>query len=160
MTKKLDELFGMTEETAKKLEESKDLVVVDSNHIADNIVDQDRAILDLSEVAQHSTDMDTLATTAMDGYEIIIELAENAEPNQTARLLEVAATMMKNAIDAKNSKVKARHKAAELLLKRRVVENNEELDDASVIDEEETVSGDRNKILDMITGKNQDKEQD
>lgn len=158
MTKKLDELFGMAEESSKKLEESTDLVVVDNNNAVDNIPDADQAILDLSEVRQHEMDMDTIATTAMDGYEAIIELAENAEPNQTARLLEVAATMLKNAIDAKNSKVRARHKAAELLLKKKVVESNEELEDAEVVENDNTVSGDRNKILDMINGKNEDKE--
>jgi len=150
MTKKLDKLFGMTEETAKKLEETKDLVVVDQANVAEDILDTDQAVLDLSEVNQHELDMDKLAQTAMDGYEAIIELSQNSEPKDTSRLLEVAATMLKNAIDAKNSKVRARHKAAELLLKKKLVDNKEEMEDADVIEEEGTITGDRNRILAVI----------
>lgn len=158
MTKKLDDLYNMSEQATKKLEETKDIVVVDETNAADAILDTEQAVLDLSEVNQHELDMDKLAQTAMDGYEDIIELAQNAEPKDTSRLLEVAATMLKNAIDAKNSKVRARHKAAELLLKKKLVDSKDEMDDADVIEDEGTVMGDRNKILDIIQKNEQNKE--
>lgn len=157
MTKKLDDLYGVSEEAAKKLEETKDLVVVDQNNAAADIKDLDQAVLDLSEVHQHELDMDKLAVTAMDGYEAIIELAENSEPKDTSRLLEVAAKMLSNAIEAKNSKVKARHKAAELLMKKKEADNNQELDEADVIDDNGGVVGDRNKILEIIQQKDKPK---
>ena len=158
MTDKLDNLYNMAEEVAKKAEENKEVVVVDQTNTAAGIEDVDQAVLDLSEVKQHETDMDDLAVTAMNGYEAIIELAENAEPKDVPRLLEVAATMMANAIDAKNSKVRARHKAAELLLKKKLVESKEELDDAEVVENDGTITGDRNKILEIIQQKDSKKE--
>ena len=45
MTQKLDDLYNMSEQAAKKLEETKDIVVVDQTNAADDILDTDQAVL-------------------------------------------------------------------------------------------------------------------
>jgi hypothetical protein len=159
MTRKLDELFDVESKKAKELEEKKDLIVVDD--IPANLPvsedELDQAVLNLTEVSQHESDMDSLAVTSMEAYEKIMEIADNVEEKNVGRILEAAVQMQRNAIDAKNSKLRARQKAAEILLKKKQIAAKEELEDAGVYeddaDEEAAIVGDRNKVLDMLKDK-------
>lgn len=160
MTKKLDDLFDLESKKADELEAKKDLIVVDDMPTDAPLPtdDLDQAVLNLSEVRQHELDMDALAVTSMDAYEKIMEIADNVEEKNIGRILEAAVQMQKNAIDAKNSKLRARQKAAEILLKKKTLDDKKELEDAGIIDEDDedgdnVIIGDRNKILDMLNDK-------
>lgn len=158
MTQKLDDLFDVESAKAKELEEKKDLIVVDDTATTNSLqsVDEiDQAVLNLSDVMQHSRDMDDLAQSSMEAYEKILELADNVEEKNVGRILEAAVQMQRNALDAKNSKTRARQKAAEILLKKRQMDDKKDLEDAGIYEDEDdedesSISGDRNRILDML----------
>jgi hypothetical protein len=159
MTRKLDELFDVESKKAKELEEKKDLIVVDNTpeNLPVSEDELDQAVLSLTEVNQHELDMDAMANTSMEAYEKIMEIADNVEEKNVGRILEAAVQMQRNAIDAKNSKLRARQKAAEILLKKKQIAAKEELDDAGVYEDEPNddtaIVGDRNKVLDMLKDK-------
>lgn len=156
MTKKLNDLFDVEAKTTKELETKKDVIVVDNeppNPVQDH--DANQAIIDLSDVKQHELDMDAIAIASMDAYEKFLEIADNVDERNVGRILEAAVQMQRNAIDAKNSKLRSRQKAAEILLKKKQIDDKAELEDADIIDdeadqEESSITGDRNKILDML----------
>ena len=152
MTQKLDELFNL--EQPKK--PTKEIMVVDNLPAISEDVDQQ--IINLTDVSQHALDMDALAATAMSAYEDIVDHADSFESKDYASVMAVAVQMQKNAIAAKDSKLKARQKAAEILLKKQELDAARELDDASIIDAdseagENDIMANRNDMLNRIRGK-------
>ena len=146
MTKQLADLLNIEQR------EPKEIIVADKNDYSNQIANIDETIIELSSVTQFETDMNALASTAMDAYEEIIELAGSAEPHHAPSYYSVAAQMHRNAMEAKNNSVKARLKAMDLLMKKKSLDMKKELDDADVIDEDDVsesgvITGDRNSVL-------------
>ena len=159
MTQKLDELFNIEKETTEELNTKKEVLVVDNENLpVESYQDPMQAIVDLVEVDQHSKDMDSLADLSMESYEKIKEYADNSEEKNYASIMAVAVQMQRNAIDAKNSKMKAKHEAAKILLKKQQIEDAQDLKDADVIDadmieEDGSILADRNSVLNKIRNK-------
>ena len=104
-------------------------------------------------------ELDKLAMEAEDSYKNLMDLGMNIEPRLAGRIMEVASSMMQNAINAKNSKVDKKLKMIELQLKK------EKLDQGKP--EEEAITGtgsvvaDRNELIKQIlANKPQDVDKD
>lgn len=99
------------------------------------------------------TEFDELAKRATDAYDDLMDLGMNVEARYSGRVFEVAASMLKNAIDAKAAKIDKKLKMIELQLKKAKLDQ-----DATPGDETgtNTVAGsgvivsDRNSLLEKL----------
>lgn len=97
------------------------------------------------------TEFDELAAKATTAYEDLMDLGMNVESRYSARLFEVASTMLKNAIDAKNAKIDKKLKMIELQLKKQKLDNDTSIEDESInIQGAGFIVADRNSLLEKL----------
>lgn len=63
-------------------------------------------------------EFDALAQRATDAYDDLMDLGMNVDPRYASRMFEIASTMLKNAIEAKNLKIEKKLKIIDLQLKK------------------------------------------
>lgn len=101
-------------------------------------------------------EFDELAKRATAAYDDLMDLGMNIEPRYAARIFEVAANMLKNAIDAKNQKVNTKLKTVDLQLKHRKLErDNKPPVEQEEIKGEATIVSDRNSLLEKLKNMDQ-----
>ena len=99
-------------------------------------------------------EIDTYADESFQAYKDLMDLGMNIEPRLAGRIMEVASSMMQNAINAKNTKVDKKLKMIELQLKKAKLDLNSP--------EEEVISGtgsvvaDRNELIKQILANSKD----
>ena len=93
-------------------------------------------------------EMDDIATKAMDTYKDLMDLGMNVESRYSGRIFEVAASMMRNAVDAKAAKMEKKLKMVELQLKKRKLD--QESGGEEPIEAEGSIIFDRNELLKRI----------
>tara|TARA_B100001287_G_scaffold218888_1_gene187831 strand:- start:4035 stop:4625 length:591 start_codon:yes stop_codon:yes gene_type:complete len=125
----------------------------------------DKALPQVKDLQTHDTDMDSYSGEAMKSYRELMDLGMNSEARHAGKFFEVAQTMMKNAIEAKNAKADKKLRMIELQLKKQRVDQWDKRDNGEqdVIEGEGFVVGDRNKLLDQLIEKvkqNDDKTED
>lgn len=151
MTEKLEQLFDLAEAP------SNEDVTVAMEQTVDKLKKQttalalsskiDNAFGNINELEKHEREMDLIAEDAIETYGNLIDMAMNVEAQYTARLMEVAAQMMKNAMDARQLKMNAKLRQLELQLKKLQSDRAHGQKEAG---EESTVEGqliDRNELL-------------
>lgn len=111
----LNEVLSEIEQTEEQ-ETSTELV--DSTNI--------NSFLDINE-NQHENEVDDIQKKAIKAFEDTFELGKNVEPSRSARLLEVAGQFLKTGLDASNSKIDARIKAAKLKIEARRLKVDDEM---------------------------------
>jgi hypothetical protein len=92
-------------------------------------------------------ELDSLAKKAETAYDDLMDLGMNVEVRYSGRIFEVAASMMSNAINAKNAKIEKRLKAVDLQLKKLKIDNDSGADPNDVINGQGYVITDRNELL-------------
>jgi hypothetical protein len=96
-------------------------------------------------------EFDALAQRATDAYDDLIDLGMNVEARYSARIFEVAGTMLKNAIDAKAAKVDKKLKMIELQLKKQKLDQDANQEDNSVnLTGDGVIITDRNSLLEKL----------
>ena len=112
----------------------------------------DRALPQVTGLDAEDKDMDTYATEAMKSYQDLMNLGMNVEVRHSGKLFEVASTMLKNAVDAKNAKLEKKLRMVELQLKKQRVDQMNKTGDSSadIVEGEGYVVGDRNELLKQI----------
>ena len=173
MTKKLEELLNLPEvkEAIDKAEmdevrdddDLKDVVAFDETEDDNSLKNQDPQDLEtinrkldkieeaLPQVKGLDTvgeEMDDIATKAMDTYKDLMDLGMNVESRYSGRIFEVAASMMRNAVDAKAAKMEKKLKMVELQLKKRKLD--QESGGEEPIEAEGSIIFDRNELLKRI----------
>ena len=100
-------------------------------------------------------ELDKLAVEAEESYKNLMDLGMNSEARHAGKMFEVAATMLKNAVESKNAKADKKLRMIELQLKKQRVDQWDKRDDKQdeVIEGEGYVVGDRNKLLDQLIKK-------
>ena len=167
MTKKLEEMFDLEDSSNQKsmIEQLEKEQIVKDNKEADDLI-QEKLAIDKIDKALPQVDglgsdkeIDSYAEESFQAYKDLMDLGMNIEPRLAGRIMEVASSMMQNAINAKNSKVDKKLKMIELQLKK------EKLDQGKP--EEEAITGtgsvvaDRNELLKQIlANKPQDVDKD
>lgn len=97
------------------------------------------------------TEFDELAQRATDAYDDLMDLGMNVEARYSARVFEVASSMLKNAIDAKSAKIDKKLKMIELQLKKQKLDNDVSPADKSIdIQGAGFVVADRNSLLEKL----------
>ena len=112
----------------------------------------DRALPQVTGLDAEDQDMDTYATEAMKSYQDLMNLGMNVEVRHSGKLFEVASTMLKNAVEAKNAKLEKKLRMVELQLKKQRVDQMSKSGDSSadIVEGEGYVVGDRNELLKQI----------
>ena len=109
MTKRLEELLNLPESKKIVKDDEKRQTKTDVGPLLRNISEYDKISAALPQVKGlgdiADTELDDLAKKATDAYDDLMDLGMNVEARYSARLFEVAGTMLKNAIDAKSAKL-------------------------------------------------------
>lgn len=156
MTKKLEEIFDLeTEDTQDTMRDSLEQEQESKNDREANELIQQKLGLDKIDAALPQVDglaedseIDTYAQESFQAYKDLMDLGMNIEPRLAGRIMEVASSMMGNAINAKNLKVDKKLKMIELQLKKMKLDQNATEEEA--VTGTGTVVADRNELIKQI----------
>jgi hypothetical protein len=158
MTKKLEELFNLdsNEDHEPIVEEKKPLheevTSLDASYKAvQEITRSLPAIKELDSLDEK--ELDDLAKKAEAAYDDLMDLGMNVEVRYASRIFEVASSMLKNAVDAKSSKIDKKLKAIDLQLKKYKIDKDNNEDPNDVLNGVGYVITDRNELLKKLSGK-------
>ena len=164
MTKKLEEIFDLeTEDTTESMRDTLEQEQDSKNDREANELIQQKLGLDKIDAALPQVDglaedseIDTYAQESFQAYKDLMDLGMNIEPRLAGRIMEVASSMMGNAINAKNLKVDKKLKMIELQLKKMKLDQNSPEEEA--VTGTGTVVADRNELIKQIlANSNKDK---
>ena len=164
MTKKLEEIFDLeTEDTQDSMREKLELEQDSKDDKEANALIQQKLGLDKIDAALPQVDglaedeeIDIYAQESFQAYKDLMDLGMNIEPRLAGRIMEVASSMMGNAINAKNLKVDKKLKMIELQLKKMKLDQNAPEEEA--VTGTGTVVADRNELIKQIlANSNKDK---
>ncbi len=98
------------------------------------------------------SELDALAKRATDAYDDLMDLGMNVEARYSGRVFEVAASMLKNAIDAKSAKIDKKLKMIELQLKKAKLDQDAGNADSEAgnIQGSGVIVTDRNSLLEKL----------
>ena len=164
MTKKLEEIFNLdntAEDTPKALSENMDHDQSTKDDSEANVLIQQKLGLDKIDTALPQVDgladdqeIDKYSEDSYQAYKDLMDLGMNIEPRLAGRIMEVASSMMANAINAKNLKVDKKLKMIELQLKKLKLDQNKPEDEA--VSGTGTVVADRNELIKQILAASKD----
>jgi len=167
MTKKLEETFNLPNISEISQNDIKDMQnnnfadgtlpypVFDKEKEALSLADKiDKALPAVKDINTSDEDMDRYADKAEKAFEDLMDLGFNVEDRNAGHIFASAQTMLKNAIEAKNSKSDRKLRAIELQLKKLRLDQNESKNASyeHVIDADHIVS-DRNSLINELTKK-------
>ena len=167
MTKKLEETFNLPSISEISQNDIKDMQnnnfadgalpypVFDKEKEALSLADKiDKALPAVKDINTSDEDMDRYANKAEKAFEDLMDLGFNVEDRNAGHIFASAQTMLKNAIEAKNSKSDRKLRAIELQLKKLRLDQNESKNASyeHVVDADYVVS-DRNSLINELTKK-------
>ena len=171
MTKKLEELLNLPHvaETFKKVDEKEKTRESKDRTVGKNLdpktqealkktyeefdkissaLPQVKGLGELSDL-----ELDKLAMEAEDSYKNLMDLGMNVDSRYSGRIFEVASTMLRNAIDAKCSKIDKKLKMVELQLKKLKIDKSGKDDISDPVEAEGTIITDRNELMKKLMKK-------
>ena len=98
-------------------------------------------------------ELDKLAVEAEESYKNLMDLGMNVDSRYSGRIFEVASTMLRNAIDAKGSKIDKKLKMVELQLKKMKIDKTGKDDVGPVEESDGFVISDRNELMKKLLKK-------
>lgn len=141
-----DELFDIPEES-----ENTEVVSVDEIHRAlTNAEKIDKALSSVKGLEDHSDEMDDIAQQAVDSYQQLMNLGMNVGDREAGSIFDSASKMLTTALQARDSKITAKLRQIDLMIKK------ERLDRNSTGKDSGPSSGgsiDRNELLRIINSK-------
>ena len=173
MTKKLEEILNLPNikeafkqvDAKEKTKESKDANGVSSKNLdpqtAKNLektyAEFDKIAASLPQVKGlgelSDLELDKLAVEAEESYKNLMDLGMNVDSRYSGRIFEVASTMLRNAIDAKGSKIDKKLKMVELQLKKLKIDKTGKDDVGPVEESDGFVISDRNELMKKLLKK-------
>jgi hypothetical protein len=164
MTKKLEEVFGFIPENDPQVaslntqssEPALPAEVQDELTVAQATIDMadriDVALPTVTDMASAERELDSLAKTAQDQSERLMDLGFNVDDRNAGKIFEVAAQLLKTAVDAKTAKIEKKLKMVELQLRKARLDSDKKGDSANpgFIDAEDAVVANRNDIVKAI----------
>ena len=156
MTRKLEELLNLPESKKIIKQEEKDKAKAElAKPFMRNINEFDKISAALPMVTglgdAGDSELDELAKKATEAYDDIMDLGMNVEARYSARMFEVAASMLKNAIDAKSAKLDKKLKMIDLQLKKQKIDQEANAaDDGINISGDGVIITDRNSLIEKL----------
>jgi hypothetical protein len=99
-------------------------------------------------------ELDKLAVEAEESYKNLMDLGMNVDSRYSGRIFEVASSMLRNAIDAKGSKIDKKLKMVELQLKKLKIDKTGKGDN-DPIESEGMIIADRNELMKQLLKKDE-----
>lgn len=157
MTKKLEDLLNLpaSKELIKAEEKKKQKAAAPEPFLRD-MAEFDKIAASLPQVKglgdAADSEFDALAQRATDAYDDLIDLGMNVEARYSSRIFEVAASMLKNAIDAKSAKIDKKLKMIDLQLKKQKLDQdaNGSEDPGINLNGEGFIVTDRNSLIEKL----------
>jgi hypothetical protein len=115
---------------------------------------QVKGLGDLSDL-----ELDKLAVEAEESYKNLMDLGMNVDSRYSGRIFEVASTMLRNAIDAKGSKIDKKLKMVELQLKKLKIDKDGK-DGGPIEESDGFVISDRNELMKKLLKSSSTKSKD
>ena len=103
---------------------------------------QVKGLGDLSDL-----ELDKLAVEAEESYKTLMDLGMNVDSRYSGRIFEVASTMLRNAIDAKGSKIDKKLNMVELQLKKLKIDKTGKDEFGTIEESDGFVISDRNELM-------------
>jgi hypothetical protein len=171
MTKKLEEILNLPDvkqafkqvDQKEKIKENKDKVVGKNldpktqEALKKTYEEFDKVAAALPQVKGlgelSDLELDKLALEAEDSYKNLMDLGMNVDSRYSGRIFEVASTMLRNAIDAKGSKIDKKLKMVELQLKKLKIDKTGKDDISDPVEAEGTIITDRNELMKKLMKK-------
>jgi hypothetical protein len=157
MTKRLEELLNLPEskKIVKQEEKKIDKAELAPQPLLRDIAEFDKIAAALPQVKGLGDladgEFDNLAKKAEEAYDDLMDLGMNVESRYSGRVFEVAATMLKNAIDAKAAKIDKKLKMIDLQLKKQKLDQDAaEADEGINIQGDGVIITDRNSLLEKL----------
>ena len=171
MTKKLEETFNLSpvinEEDATVEDEKEEHSTITHSITQSNAltallnseiqtIDKiDSALPTVQDLNQHDKEMDDIHTKALSAFEELFQLGMNVEVHAGAKLMETANSMLKTAMEAKDSKVDRKLKMINLQMQKAKLEYQIDKESKksgdSEIEGEGAIVIDRNELLRRIS---------
>ncbi len=173
MTKKLEDILNLPNvkeafkdvDNKEKVKENKDKVNGKSKNLdpqtAKNLektyAEFDKVAAALPQVKGlgelSDLELDKLAVEAEESYKNLMDLGMNVDSRYSGRIFEVASTMLRNAIDAKGSKIDKKLKMVELQLKKMKIDQTDGKDTGNIQESDGFVISDRNELMKKLLKK-------
>ena len=157
MTKKLEEMLNLpdNEDIVKPVTQTTEVASHEETFrdIAefDKIASALPAVKGLGQMADD--ELNEVADKAMTAYDDLMDLGMNVDSRYSGRIFEVASTMLRNAIDAKSSKIDKKLKMVELQLKKQKLDNDNQDDSPAAVESEGTIITNRNDLMKKLMKK-------
>tara|TARA_Y100000389_G_scaffold202886_1_gene249606 strand:+ start:1581 stop:2057 length:477 start_codon:yes stop_codon:yes gene_type:complete len=157
MTKKLEEEFNLPsmeealeEEKVPTIAATKAEIQVVNNGltIAEKIND---AFKEIKGLGDHETEMDDVANKALDSYAQLMSLGMNVSDMAAGKIFAEASNMLKIALEAKDTKTKAKLQQLDLMMKKARLDKTKNQNDG-YDDNGPTQVYDRNELLKIMKG--------
>lgn len=163
MTKKLEEVFGFLPENDPNLDSS--LTPVMDDALPEAVQEQltvaqatiemanrvDLALPTVTDMSLAERELDDLADTAQEQSERLMDLGFNVDDRNAGKIFEVAAQLLKTAVDAKTAKLEKKLRVVELQLRKaRLDADNKKNPETAIIDAEDAVVANRNDLVKAI----------
>ena len=172
MTKKLEEILNLpnVKEAFKKVDQeekekkSKQINGVQKNVDPNTAKNLEKTYAEFDKIAASlpqvkglgdlsDLELDKLAIEAEESYKTLMDLGMNVDSRHPGRIFEVASTMLRNAIDAKGSKIDKKLKMVELQLKKLKIDKTGGDDIGPVEESDGFVISDRNELMKKLLKK-------
>jgi len=154
MTKKLEEILNLPESKKIVKQEEKAAAKAEVAPLLRDISEFDKISAALPMVKglgdAGDAELDELAKKATEAYDDIMDLGMNVEARYRARMFEVAASMLKNAIDAKSAKLDKKLKMIDLQLKKQKIDQDNNQDEGVTLQGDGVIITDRNSLLEKL----------
>jgi hypothetical protein len=154
MTKKLEEILNLPESKKIVKQDEKAAAKAEVAPLLRDISEFDKISAALPMVKglgdAGDAELGELAKKATDAYDDIMDLGINVEARYSARMFEVAASMLKNAIDAKSAKLDKKLKMIDLQLKKQKIDQDNNQDDSVTLQGDGVIISDRNSLLEKL----------
>ena len=154
MTKKLEEILNLPESKKIVKQEEKAAAKAEVAPLLRDISEFDKISAALPMVKglgdAGDAELDELAKKATEAYDDIMDLGMNVEARYSARMFEVAASMLKNAIDAKSAKLDKKLKMIDLQLKKQKIDQDNNQDEGVTLQGDGVIITDRNSLLEKL----------
>ena len=161
MTKKLEEVFGFPsiEETNLELNTQTETQIpeeiqqeletaVATIDMANRV---DLALPTVTDMSSAERELDSLANKAQEQSERLMDLGFNVDDRNAGKIFEVAAQLLKTAVDAKTAKLDKKLRMVELQLRKAKLDSDKKEEPSNVLDATDTgVVGNRNDIVKAI----------
>lgn len=159
MTKKLEEEFNLPpieEALAKEEQEKEDTPTLEETkaeivHIEDQLSVSEKINMAFKEVKgleDHESEMNDIAKEAIDSYKQLMSLGMNVSDMAAGKVFAEASNMLKIALDASDSKTKAKLQQVDLMIKKARLDNNSGRSGETTADG--SIVYDRNELLKIM----------